>query len=199
MIERQQGDNDGAKKLVALLAATAQRDQAAFKALYAATSAKFYAVALMILRRRELVEDALQEAYVRIWNNAGRFDPAQASPITWMAAIVRNLAIDIARRSRDHLMEEEEKLSTLPFGGPSVVEELECSQQQRQLRDALNRLDPVKRRLVIAAYLNGESREQLAQRFGAPVSTVKSWLRRALVEMRAAFKDETVDKDRAAA
>ena len=57
----------------------------------------------------------------------------------------------------------------------------------------------MKRRLVIVACLNGESREQLAQRFGAPVSTVKNWLRRALIEMRAAFKDEAAHKGRAAA
>lgn len=85
-------------ELVWLLAAVAKGDQAAFERLYAATRAKLYGIVLRILRRSDLANEVLQETYLKIWSSAGRFDPARASPITWMVAIARNLAIDVVRR-----------------------------------------------------------------------------------------------------
>src|SRR5260221_9414536 len=72
-------------ELVWLIAAVAKGDEAAFERLYAATRAKLYGVVLRILRRQDLAEEVIQEAYVKIWNSAGQFNPALASPITWMA------------------------------------------------------------------------------------------------------------------
>ena len=84
--------------LAALLAAAAGGDKSAFEQLYDATSAKLFGIVLRILHDRAVAEDILQEAYVRIWENASRFDAGKASPITWMATIARNRAIDEARR-----------------------------------------------------------------------------------------------------
>jgi predicted RNA polymerase sigma factor len=74
-------------ELVWLIAAVAKGDEAAFERLYAATRAKLFGVVLRILRRQDLAEEVIQEAYVKIWNSAGQFNPALASPITWMASI----------------------------------------------------------------------------------------------------------------
>ena len=82
------------------------------------------------------------------------------------------------------------ELTVIPFNGRSALEELEASDDHRRLRDAMKTLDPMKRKLVIAAYINGESREQLAERFGAPVNTIKTWLRRAVLDIRAAIEAE---------
>ena len=90
-----------AAELVRLLAAVADGDQAAFERLYAATRAKLYGVVLRILRRADLADEVMQEAYLKIWSSAGQFDPARASPITWMVTIARNRAIDLARKKRD--------------------------------------------------------------------------------------------------
>ena len=84
--------------LEAMLARTATGDRAAFEALYRATSVKLFGIIFRILRQREAGEEILQEVYVRIWNHAGTFEPGRASPITWMAAIARNRALDEARR-----------------------------------------------------------------------------------------------------
>jgi RNA polymerase sigma-70 factor (ECF subfamily) len=171
--------------IAALLAASARRDQSAFKQLYDATSGKLFAVALAILRRREAAEDVLQEAYIRIWNHAGRYDPTRASPMAWMATIVRNLAIDVRRNRRQPSSHDEDELLNLPDLSPNALDLIELSDDCQRTLAALNALDPMKRRLVIAAYVNGESRDELARRLGAPVGTVKSWLRRALIELRA--------------
>src|SRR4029078_7817714 len=94
-------------ELVWLIAAVAEGDEAAFGRLYAATRAKLFGVVLRILRRRDLAEEVIQETYVKIWNNAGQFNPGVASPITWMASIARNGAIDLVRKRSELSIEEE--------------------------------------------------------------------------------------------
>src|SRR5262252_9269861 len=94
-------------ELVWLIAAVAKGDQAAFERLYAATRAKLYGVVLRILRRQDLAEEVVQETYVKIWNSAGQFNPGLASPITWMASIARNRAIDLVRKRTEASIEEE--------------------------------------------------------------------------------------------
>src|SRR5688500_4760337 len=94
-------------ELVWLIAAVAKGDQAAFERLYAATRAKLFGVVLRILRRQDLAEEVIQETYVKIWNSAGQFNPALASPITWMASIARNRAIDVVRKKTEASIEEE--------------------------------------------------------------------------------------------
>src|SRR5258707_91950 len=103
-----------AAELVGLLAAVANGDRPAFERLYAATSANLYGVVLRILHRRDLADEVMQETYLRVWNNAGRFDPARASPITWMVAIARNRAIDLARRKGEVSVEEVPEVLELP-------------------------------------------------------------------------------------
>lgn len=179
-----------------LIGATARQDHAAFAALYEATKAKLFGIALTLTRRRDLAEDVLQEAYVRVWRHAARFDPARASPITWMATIVRNLAIDALRGPNAQPTEDESELLALPSPAASALQDIEQAEDRRRAVALLNALDPMKRRLVIAAYLHGESREQLARRFGVPVNTVKTWLRRAILEMQA--NRETVRAERVA-
>jgi RNA polymerase sigma-70 factor, ECF subfamily len=186
MLDRQ----DGAAGLAPLIAATARGDRTAFAALYAATSTKLFGTALAVLKRRDLAEDVVQEAYVRIWQHAERYDPARGSPITWMATIVRHLAIDMIRGHNGRTTGGEAELMAIPADAPDAFDQMAARERERRALAILNDLDPMKRRLVIAAYLQGESREQLAARFGAPVNTVKTWLRRAILEMRAAAEHE---------
>ena len=179
------------QRLAELLAATAARDEAAFAELYDSTRRKLFGIALMVLRRRDLAEDVTQEAFIRIWRSAASFDPARGLPITWMATIVRNLAIDVKRAPAAEPTDDA-ALTVIPFNGRSALEELEASDDHRRLRAAMRTLDPLRRQLVIAAYLDGESREQLSRRFGAPVNTIKTWLRRAVLDIRAAIAADEV-------
>src|ERR1700719_1332062 len=94
-------------ELVWLIAAVAKGDEAAFERLYTATRAKLFGVVLRILRRQDLAEEVIQEAYVKIWKSAGQFNPGLSSPITWMASIARNRAIDVVRKRVETSIEEE--------------------------------------------------------------------------------------------
>src|SRR5947209_11622203 len=109
-----------------LIAATAEKDQAAFAALYDLTKRRLFGIALTVLRRRDLAEDVLQEAFIRIWRSAARFDPARGSAITWMATIVRNLAIDV-KRSPAAVGTDDAALMVIPFNGRSALDEIEAS------------------------------------------------------------------------
>ena len=173
-----------AAELVRLLAAVADGDQAAFERLYAATRAKLYGVVLRILRRADLADEVMQEAYLKIWNSAGQFDPALASPITWMVTIARNRAIDLARKKRDVSVEETPGVLERAAESVDPLAARERSEELRRLLNCLGRLDPDERRLMLLAYYNGLSREQLAAKLGHPVNTIKTWLRRSILAVR---------------
>lgn len=178
--------------LEALLAECALGNQAAFERLYRATKGKLFATALLIVKRSELAEEVVQETYVRIWRKAASYDPSLGSPITWMAAIARNMAINLVRRPSIEVPSPDDALLDVPAGGLSALDTIELSEQQRNALSALQALDPMRRRLIVAAYLHGESREQLGKRFGVPPGTIKTWIRRSLIDTRAYL--ETMDQ-----
>lgn len=88
------------ERLVGTLSRVARGEQEALRELYAATASKLFGVCLRISHDREAAEDILQDVYLKVWNKAGRFDAARASPITWLCAIARNTAIDWRRANR---------------------------------------------------------------------------------------------------
>jgi RNA polymerase sigma-70 factor, ECF subfamily len=174
--------------LTELLTRIAARDTAAFAALYKQTSGKLYGVIARILTRGDVAADVLQEAYVRIWEKAGDFDPLKGSPLAWMATIARNRALDEVRRVRPFSLEDQ------PEGFEPAAEEIdplaarERSEGLTALVDCLKALDEEKRAIVLLAYYRGLSREALAKRFGRPVPTIKTWLHRSLAQLRDCLK-----------
>ena len=170
--------------LAQLLARVAVRDRAAFATLYKLTQAKLYGVVARILVRSDLAGEALQEAYVRIWEKAGDFDSAKGSPIAWMATIARNRALDEIRRVRPVSLED------MPEGFEPAAEEVDPlasrdrSERLTALLDCLKTLDDEKREAILLAYYRGFSREALAKRFQRPAPTIKTWLRRGLAQLR---------------
>ena len=169
-------------ELAWLLAAVAKGDASALKRLYAATAAKLYGVILRILRRADLADEVLQETFAQIWNAAATFDPALSVPITWMVAIARHRAIDVLREKTKSSVEEEASEvaadSAIPLDRRAMSEEL------NHLLACMGRLSEQQRRLILLAYYSGWSREQLAQKLDIPVNTIKTWLRRSLLEIR---------------
>jgi RNA polymerase sigma-70 factor (ECF subfamily) len=171
-------------ELVWLLAAVAKGDRVAFEQLYAATRAKLYGVVLRILRRGDLADEVMQETYLKIWTSAGQFNPAVATPITWMVAIARNRAIDLLRKKSELSIEEESDAMDVAAETPDPLAERVLSDELKRLLACLGKLDPDRQRLVLLAYYSGSSREQLAAQFNKPVNTIKTWLRRSLIEIR---------------
>lgn len=173
-----------AAELVALIARIAEGDRAAFEPLFRATSAKLYGIVLRILRRREVADEVIQDVYVRIWQRAGDFDPMRASPITWMAVIARNRAIDEARRAGVPTVSDEAAVMAVPDPGRSAVETIAHGEDLRRLAGCIDEIDAPRGNLVRMAYLDGLSRQELAARLGQPVGTIKTWLHRSLKQIR---------------
>jgi RNA polymerase sigma-70 factor (ECF subfamily) len=171
-------------ELVGLMAGVARGDQAAFERLYVATRAKLFGVVLRILRRNDLAEEVIQETYLKIWNNAGSFDAKLATPITWMVAIARNRALDVVRRKSEVSIEDEPEAMETAGEEPNPLARQEMTDELKRLLGCLGQLDEERRRLVLLAYYGGWSREQLAVKFEAPANTIKTWLRRSLLEIR---------------
>jgi RNA polymerase sigma-70 factor, ECF subfamily len=169
--------------LVAALQQTARGDRAAFRLVYEATSLKLYGIVVRILGRRDLADEVLQEVYIRVWQRAGDFDTASGSPITWLAAIARNLALDEARRKTPRSIEDFPEVLQLPSDDdPSAT--IERNEDLRRLQGCLEGLAPEKKELVLLVYYYGMTREEISSRIGRPVATVKTWLRRSLAQLR---------------
>jgi RNA polymerase sigma-70 factor, ECF subfamily len=170
--------------LVRLLTSVARGDEAAFTRLYEATRAKLYGVLLRILGRPELAEDVMQETYLKVWKKAGSFDPTLGSPITWMVSMARNRAIDIVRKRGESSIEDKPQAIGVAAEMPAPLARREMTEELKRLLSCLGKLDPEKQRIVLLAYYSGWSRDQLAKKLDIPVNTIKTWLRRSLLEIR---------------
>ena len=171
-------------ELVWLVGAVAKGDTAAFERLYGATRAKLYGVLLRILGKPELAEEVMQETYLKVWTMADKFDPTLASPITWMVAMARNRAIDIVRKRGEISIEEEPEAQNVPAERQAPLARREMTEELKRRLSCLGKLDPEKQRIVLLAYYSGWSREQLSTKLDIPVNTIKTWLRRSLLEIR---------------
>jgi RNA polymerase sigma factor (sigma-70 family) len=176
-------------QLAAALARAAGGDRAALRQIYQDTSAKLFGVCLRILNDRSEAEDVLQDVYVTVWRKAATFDPARASPITWMVAIARNRAIDrlrataVSRRS-----EPIEAADAVSDSAPGAVERIELAQQHQRLAGCLGELEARHAAAIRAAFLDGATYEELATRMRVPLGTMKSWIRRGLLKLRACLE-----------
>lgn len=171
-----------------LLGEVAGGDGAAFERLYRATSAKLFGICLRLLRERSDAEDVLQEVYAVIWRKAGQYDAAIASPISWLAMIAHNKSVDRLRAdngSRHSLpIEFADDLSD----GTNAQAAAEHAGDQRRLDGCLAELDARRRTLIRTAFFEGVTYEELAQRSGTPLGTVKSWIRRGLMQLRSCLE-----------
>jgi RNA polymerase sigma-70 factor (ECF subfamily) len=170
-------------ELAALIGAVAAGDRAAFRVVYERTSAKLYGICLRLLGSEAEAEDVLQEAYVTVWRNARRFDSAKASAITWLAVIARNKAIDRLRRRRP-VADGLEAAAEVPDEGPLATAVIEQKDDARRLAHCLDELDERARAMIRAAFLDGASYPELAEREGVPLGTMKSWIRRGLMRLK---------------
>ena len=175
--------SDDGGHLVTLLAAVSGGDRHAFAALYDRTSAKLYGICLRLLGSEAEAQEALQDAYVTVWQKAGRFDPAKASAITWLAVLARNKAIDRLRR-RPSGTDQLEAAAGVEDEKPSAFEVVGKSQDAARLRDCLGELEDRQHAMIRSAFLDGATYPELAEREGVPLATMKSWIRRGLQRLR---------------
>lgn len=182
-------DADSSRALLSrAIARVANRDHDALKYVYRHTSAKLLGVVLRILNDREEAEDVLQDVYLTVWNKADRFDPEKASPITWLVSLARNRAIDRLRSRGSRVMTGVQEAESLPDGAPLASARVEADEDKRRLDGCLEQLDPRHSGAVRRAFFEGLTYDAVAQTLGVPLGTMKSWIRRSLISLRACLE-----------
>jgi RNA polymerase sigma-70 factor (ECF subfamily) len=183
-------DLDHNRKLItASLAAAGGGDRNALQTVYRLTATKLFAVCMRILGERSEAEDTLQEVYMTVWRKAGAFDPALSSPMTWLVAIARNRAIDHLRaRGQSRHMEPIEEAVELADDKPTADAALQGAQEQAQLQRCLDALASHERAALRGAFFDGNTYEELAERMKVPLGTMKSWIRRAMIKLKACLE-----------
>ena len=166
-----------------LIDAVAEGDRFALEELYKLTCAKLYGVALRILRRPELAEEALREAYLRVWQEAGAYDSRLTDPMIFFVAAARNAALALARKRGEDGFHAVAAPADAKREDADVAP-LQVSDPLKRLLATLAGLSEDLRRMMLHAYYDGYSRKALAVEFDAPAGTVATWIRRSLSQIR---------------
>ena len=175
-------------RLVETLVRTGEEDRAAFRDLYSLTSAKLFGICYRICGERQAAEDVLHDVYLTIWKRAGAYEPARASPITWLATIARNRAIDWQRaqtvRRASPIEDAPPILDTAPLASDVLLE----AESTHQLHACLDSLEERQRAAIRTAFFDGVTYAELAEREAVPLGTRKSWVRRGLARLKACLE-----------
>jgi RNA polymerase sigma factor (sigma-70 family) len=172
------------EELNQLLRQAGREDQKAFAELYKRTSSKLFGVCLRMLRDRSEAEEVLQETYTTVWRRASSFDASKASAITWLVTLSRNKAIDRLRQHREEQLDDPLKLDAIVDDQPSPASGAETSQECQRLESCLDELEPQQQSSVREAFFTGATYNELATRCKVPLGTMKSWIRRSLMQLR---------------
>lgn len=170
----------------ALLERIAGRDSHALADLYDRFAPVALALAGRILGDRSEAEDVLQVVFTRVWQEAGRYDPAKGSAASWLLSWIRNGAIDRLRR-REAL-----RRATVHSAdqSPAAHEDdaaLDASADREKVARAVADLPPDQRQVIELAYFEGLSQTQIAQKLGEPLGTVKTRMRLGMNKLRQAL------------
>ncbi len=171
------------------IAQAALNNRQAFSQLYDATSTKLYSVCLKVLNNPTHAEDAVQDAYIKIWRSADKYQRNGLSPMTWLITIARNTAIDKLRSLGGH-HHSDDALDNLEDSAQSPEAESIAASEQAQIARCLETLEQEKAEAVKSAYLQGATYAELAKKYAVPVNTMRTWLRRSLLKLKGCLTND---------
>ncbi|WP_256584126.1 sigma-70 family RNA polymerase sigma factor [Pseudomonas sp. SDI] len=165
----------------ATLAACARGERLALQSLYRQESARLLGVLLRLVREPALAEDLLHDAFLRIWSAAGSFEPSRGSARGWIYSVTRHLALNHLRNRQREVqggaLEEIPAADLLDLAS-------DVSLQSARIHLCLDQLPPARRACIMHAYVDGFSHAEIALKLGAPLGTVKAWVKRSLAALR---------------
>jgi len=168
-----------AEDLNCLLEKVASGNREAFRALYDRSSPVLFGICLRLMRDREMAQDVLQEAMMRIWRKAHLFDRSKGNAFAWMSVVTRNCALSRVAAAPPLSLSLDDAGVLASAEGVSANNSVMAA----DLRRCLEKLNEKYRKCVTLVYLNGLSYEELAAEIGAPVGSVKSWVHRAMRQL----------------
>jgi RNA polymerase sigma-70 factor (ECF subfamily) len=166
------------------------RDEVSLEMLYERYSRLVYSTVFRIVGSVSDAEEVTQEVFLRVWKNAGKFDPSKGSALAWLMAITRRLAIDRTRSKHFKSQKSEVNLAAVnveesqrgKHEGAEIV--MIKTEEARIMLDALNNLPEQHRRMIDLAYYEGLSHSKIASRLNMPLGTVKTMIRKAVIDLR---------------
>ncbi len=167
---------------------TGDEDRAAFRDLYSLTSAKLFGVCLRICGERQAAEDVLHDVYLTVWKRAGAYEPSRASPISWLSTIARNRAIDWRRAQAVRQSTPIDEAPPVADTAPLASEIMVADQEAHRLHHCLDGLAARQRSAIRTAFFDGMTYAELAEREHVPLGTMKSWVRRGLMKLKACLE-----------
>lgn len=175
----------------ALLAQIAHGNHAAFRQLYEMRSSRLYGLAMRITRQPTLASEALHDAFAQVWRNASRFNPMLGNGDAWLTSLVRYRAMDVMRNNRQHVFLQGwlEPLDTHLDALTQVQKESEIT----NMWVCFSALTDQRRQLIAMAFLDGLSHPEIAARLRLPIGTVKSSIRRSLIELKDCLSNSELD------
>ena len=180
---------DAREKLKAAMARLANGERSALEEIYLATRVKLFGICLRILGDRKEAEDALQDVYINLWQRADRYDPSRASPISWLATFARNRAVDRLRvgKVRGGAVPEDEALP-IADDTPLADDLLIDAERSAKVHSCLETLSDNQRENICAAFFDGFTYAELAERADVPLGTMKSWIRRGMARLKSCLE-----------
>lgn len=184
------GAPDNRDSINALLGRCGNGDSAALRTLYDLVAPQLFSVLLRILHRADLAEDALQDVFLSIWRNATTFDARRGHPMAWMIGIARYRAIDIRRVHRFDGVQQElsEVEDRLVADSVELSAQADLAASSQKLADCMGQLSESQHHCIRLAFLDGLSHDEVAAKVASPIGTVKSWIRRGLLALRACLQ-----------
>ncbi len=175
--------------LARLLAQSGRGDGEAFLKIYKLTSAQLVHSATRLVWTREVAEEVVQESFIAIWRDAGKFDHSRSAPLTWMLAIVRNKAVDWLRANHARNFYTVGGIDGADFDQASVTEldpclSVEREQRRKQVELGLTSLNELHRTAIELCFFKELSHAQVASEMTLPLGTVKTWIRRGCRQIR---------------
>lgn len=176
--------------LTLLLVDLGKGDRRAMKPIYEQSATKLFGLIIRITRDKAAAEDILQETYIKIWNNIASFNPDSAEPLAWLATIARNSAIDWRRSHYQRKFTTQSAFETIADEAEPVDARIQREQEATKVMTMLDELPQARSTEVKDAFFGGMTYRELAEREQLPLGTIKSRIRRTLIQLRDGLDDE---------
>ncbi len=170
--------------------AMAAGEQSALAQFYEATCAQVHGLVLHILKDSALAEEVTLDIYLEVWRKASHYSEQCGAPISWLMTVARSRAIDklrIVRKERWQSEASVDEAVAMTFDPPA--DQATIDEQVQRIRAALYALDPKPRQALYLAYFGGMSQSEIAAYLGIPLGTVKTHIRKALLQLRKRLAD----------
>ncbi|OGO38281.1 MAG: hypothetical protein A2Z03_08600 [Chloroflexi bacterium RBG_16_56_8] len=157
----------------------------AMEVLYDRYDRLVFSLALKILRDRSAAEEVVQEVFVKVWRRAADYRAERAKFSSWLARIAHNHAIDrLRQRNGRPFMSNEDQVAQVVDAGPTPLEMAEQQLDHRRIVEALDQIPHEQRHAIELAYFEGFSHQQIANKLGKPLGTIKTRIRRGMQNLR---------------